>query len=69
MTPLSPHTGLPSLPADLLQQIVDTALGPIVYIDAERRCRFVTRTHEEWLGHARAEVEGRLLEEVFGEVG
>jgi PAS domain S-box-containing protein len=69
MTPVPPYPGLPSLPADLLQQIVELAPGPIVYIDAERRCRFITRTHEEWLGHARAEAEGRLLEEVFGEVG
>src|SRR3954447_23532306 len=69
MTPVRPGVGPPSLPADLHQQIIDAAPGPIVYVDAEHRCYFVTHSHGEWLGHARAQVEDRLLEEVFGEVG
>jgi PAS domain S-box-containing protein len=66
MTPPSPAADLPSLPTDLLQQIVDAA-GPIVYIDAEQRCRFVNHSGEEWLGQPRHQIEGRCLEEILGE--
>jgi PAS domain S-box-containing protein len=51
-----------------IRAITDAMPGMISYIDKKRRFQFANRRHQEWLGLTPAELQGRSLREVMGEV-
>jgi prevent-host-death family protein len=49
-----------------LRLVTDSLPTPIVYLDSDRRYRFVNRTGEEWYRRPRADVLGKRADEILG---
>src|SRR5438552_5535475 len=49
-----------------LRLVANNVPALISYVDREQRFRFSNRTYDDWFGIAASQMEGRLLEEVFG---
>ncbi|MBE9180574.1 PAS domain S-box protein [Oculatella sp. LEGE 06141] len=52
----------------LSQLLIDALPLCISYVDAEQRYRLVNRTYETWFGFGQTEIQGKLLQEVIGEM-
>lgn len=53
--------------ADRLTLIADAMPALIAYVDADARYRFNNRGYEQWFGHDRDDIHGRLVSEVVGD--
>ena len=63
-----PHTASAQGRDVLSSAMADAVPILISYVDRDERYRFVNRAYEDWFGVDRAEIEGRHLREVIGEV-
>ncbi len=50
-----------------LRLLTDALPVLISYVDAEQRYRFNNKAYEDWFGHRRADITGKLAREVLGE--
>src|SRR5687768_4760226 len=50
-----------------LRLVANSVPALISYVDREQRYRFSNRTYDDWFGIAHERMEGRTVEEVFGE--
>ncbi|WP_310216929.1 HWE histidine kinase domain-containing protein [Caulobacter sp. BE264] len=63
-----PHTASAQRRDVLSGAMADAVPILISYVDREERYRFVNRAYEHWFGVDRADIEGRRLSEVIGDV-